>query len=322
MKWSRRKILAMLGRLPVLSLGGGATACFGRTELSVDRLHSEGSAWPTGQSACYRADVSVGLLGIPLFGRRGVGSAWGEIREQTRGERRHYALSFAGGADPARTHGIHYLGSFEEVAIEAESTLEQAATFGFVTVSSSDESFEQARQRVTDGNKGKPGTFVVVDELHRASSVRIRRMFVPAAGASWRELPRLDREVRAQFGDSAPLEREVRVSPKEGPRTFLRTVVAAIRSPQPRCNFAYLHDGSRYILECEKQHESTGGADTVRLNGRIRDLDKKKVSTFKLWYAQGADPPVRIEFSPRSYLRITLESDPAIRSTVATEEEI
>ena len=35
----------------------------------------------------------------------------------------------------------------------------------------------------------------------------------------------------------------------------------------------------------------------------------------RLWLAPGADLPEKIEFSPRSYLRITLESE-----TVQTEE--
>ena len=52
--------------------------------------------------------------------------------------------------------------------------------------------------------------------------------------------------------------------------------------------------------------------DTVtRLTGRTSLVGTRQGSTFRMWLDDQSDFPLRIEFQPRSYLRIVLESQPA-----------
>jgi hypothetical protein len=287
MNWSRRGFLAMvMGR------------CFG-SALSIELLRESSAAWSAAQTRTYRADVLVTFLGVPLFSRRGAGSAVASLRECVQDRRRRVAVSFAGGSDPSRTHGVNYAGSLEEIAVESGSELSEAATFGFVTSPGQDESFEQARRRVI--SEADSGSFVVVDELHRSGAVRIRKATVSAPGGWGAPFGQMRRDVRVRFMESAPVGREFAMPGGAVPATFLYTVLAAVRWPERKSSFEYVHNGKRYALNSEK----TG----TRLSGQIHDMDTKHNSTFRLWFEEGSDLPVRIEFSPRSYLRITLERD-------------
>jgi hypothetical protein len=60
----------------------------------------------------------------------------------------------------------------------------------------------------------------------------------------------------------------------------------------------------------------------IRVAGRTRNLSNGRTSTFKFWLEEGSDYPLRIEFQPRSYLRIILESDPSIDVPTGTKEAI
>jgi hypothetical protein len=270
----------------------------GASRLAIDEIHDPAAAWTRSSIRAYRADVVVTLLGIPIYTRQAAGSALAELRERSQDGRRTLSLRFAGGSHPARTHGVNYSGATEEIAINcAGETLESAASFGFVTASPSDESFDEARHRVETGTTG--AAYVAVDELHRASYVRVRRAVI-ATQQSWTA----DRDdlilgVRAEFARATPAEREID-SPTAVPATFLYTVLAAIRSPERRTSGAYVHNGKRYRLESEKSN--------ARLTGRIHDFEAGRTSTFKLWLDE-SELPLRIEFSPRSYLRISLEFD-------------
>jgi len=282
--------------------------------LAIDELR--GSARPAGgaQRRMYRVDVSIVPLGIPIFSRQGVGHATAALHESTRDGYKTSALYFAGGSDPKRTHGLNYSGATEEIALECGQELSAAASFGFVTASPAEESLEEARQRVMNAHSG--GSFVVVDELHRAARVRIRKAFVPAPEAQ-PGFGTLTRDVRSQFSAARLSERELETPPPSVPATFLYRMLQASRSGERTFISTYFHNGKFYQLECEKTPDARGA---TRLSGRIRDVAARHTSTFRLWLEEGSDLPVRIEFAPRSYLRLSLQFDPEM--TVDSEEEI
>jgi hypothetical protein len=268
MNWSRRGFLALL-----------ASPCFSAS-LPGERA----------QIRKYRVDVLVSFMGLPIFSRKAAGSASACIRESMEGRERRIALSFSGGADPSRTHGVDYAGSAEETALERDSELKEAATFGWVTTTSSDESFQQAKHRFLNGMRNE--RYVVVDEIHREGRIRLRKANVPG--------PRND--VRANFWAADAAEREIAAGSASGAvPTFLYTVLSAIRTEQRRSCYEYVHNGKQYSLTCER--------NGARLTGQIRDAETKHTSSFHLWVEEGSELPARIEFSPRSYLRITLEKE-------------
>ncbi len=275
--------------------------------LAIDQIHDPACVWNRAQSRSYRADVVVNFLGVPIFSRQGVGSAVASLREHADENRHTVSLTFAGGSHPARTHGVNYSGSTEEVAIECgDAMLESAASFGFVTASQSDESFEQARHRLETGTTG--AAYVAVDELHRSSRVRLRRAVLPAPESWTKDRMGLVAALRSQFSQATPTEREVEYTAPAVPATFLYAVRSAVRSPERATLSDYVHAGKRYRLQCEKAPDPHA-AGVTRVTGRIRDLETGRGSTFRIWLDGTGELPLRIEFSPRSYLRISLEFD-------------
>ena len=53
--------------------------------------------------------------------------------------------------------------------------------------------------------------------------------------------------------------------------------------------------------------------DVVRVSGKVRRVAGGKETEFRLWIAAGADRPLplRIEYQPKSYLRLTFEAQAA-----------
>ncbi len=325
MNYSRREWCETICRMLAISATAPATrglAFEPRSEFPGD-----------GSRGVYRADALVTILGVPIFTARGVGRAVSSVREEVRGNQRTVALWFAGGSDTARTHGFRYTGSTEETNVHDGRELIQSTSFGFVTTSQSEESFEQARRRITDGERDRQ-PFVVVEEVHGANCVRFQKAFVAAPELPVSGFRRLAAEVRSLFATADVSKREIACETPGVPWTFLYTMLTVLRSADGRSTAEYRHEEKRYRLVAEKSRDARAGsaflaknlirnpAAVSRVTGQIRDLEAAKTSTFRLWMEDGSDVPVRIEFSPRSYLRISLEADPEMNRVARSEEDM
>jgi hypothetical protein len=288
--------------------------------LLVDRLVAESEfALPNPVVRTYRADVVVTLLGLPVFARKGVGGASAEVQEVTDGKRGLIALRFAGGADPRRTHGFKYDGSLEEVILEDGPTVPQAAYFGFAT-SSTNESYDQARQRILARRKS-PDSFVAAEGLHVAGRARCEKSSVSLPGESVEDVSELNQRIRACFRDADRAATELPTPGGNAATTFLYSVLTALRSGEIRSQLDYVHNAKAYRLEWERAADHHHGGLT-RFTGHILELATRQTSTFRLWLDDLQSPlPVRIEFQPRSYLRISLESEPADATSRFMEEK-
>jgi hypothetical protein len=233
----------------------------------------------------------------------GSAAAMAEQREEN-DSRGTVTLRFAGGSDRKRAHGIVYAGSLEESISQLRSALCEANYFGFVTASSSEKSDAQQFAEM----KSRTGcVFVAVEGKHELGAAHCKRASVSLPNASWSDLDGLCGQVRTLF--PAQEAKNTGISyPDAVPATFLYTAYSAIRSPQSRVTLPYVHNGHLYRLETEKSTDARG---LVRLNGKIHDLSKKSTSPFRLWLEPGSDLPVRIEFQPRSCLRLILEKEPS-----------
>ena len=274
--------------------------------LCVDQLlAATGLPLPKPVLRQYRADVVVTLLGVPIFSRKNVGGAFAAIQESAEGSRKLVSIRFAGGANPQRTHGFKYDGSLEEVVLADGAVPVQAAYFGFVT-SSTNENYDQARQRIFAAQKPRDA-FTAAEGQHVAGSARCEKSSISLPDGSTRDLQGLGDEIRARFSDSERSRSELRTSGNAA-ATFLYAIRAAVRSREPRTAIEYVHNVKPYRLECERAVETHHGEGT-RFTGHIHDLTTRQVSTFRLWLDDPSGLPRRIEFQPRSYLRITLESE-------------
>lgn len=274
--------------------------------LCVDQLlATTGLPLPDPLLRQYRADVVVTLLGVPMFSRKNVGGAVVALRESIDGTRKLVALRFAGGANPQRTHGFKYDGSLEEVILESGSAPAQAAYFGFVT-SSTNENFDDARKRVLSDQKPHDA-FIAAEGVHVPGSARCEKGSISLPGPA-RDLDELSEKIRASFPEAKRAVAELHI-PGNASTTFLYSVRAALRAREPRTSISYVHNAKPYRLECERASDPHRGAST-RITGRIHDLTSHQVTTFRLWLDDPSSLPWRIEFQPRSYLRISLEHEP------------
>jgi len=325
-----------LGRILFAGLGLAiarrkASSAAIETGTAVDRLLANaGLPLPDPSSRSYRADVVVTVLGIPIFARKGVGSACAAIRETIAGDRRLVALRFAGGSNSQRTRGLKYDGSIEEAVFENASIIRQAAYFGFLT-SSRNESYDQARERIFAQQKPAE-SFVAAEGLHLAGCARFERSLISLPDESSRESSDLNRDIRARFCNAAHTAAEIRTPAPGAAATFLYSVLEAMRSGSAKSSLDYVHNAKSYRLEWERARESRRGAASAanrqtaladpatRFSGRIHDLSTRQISNFHLWLDDESGLPHRIEFQPRSYLRITLEHDPALGNDHRKEE--
>ena len=290
------------------------------SRLVVDTLLAESPlGLPDPAIRHYRVDVVVTLLGVPIFSRKAVGAAFATLREAVNGDRKIVALQFAGGANPERTHGLRYGGSVEEAIVERASSRTQAAYFGFVT-HSKDENFEQARQRILD--KAKPsGGYTAAQGVHTVGSARCEKTSVSLPDQH-RSLPELIQQIRENFYAADRISTELQTPGNTAVSTFLYSVLSAVRSPESHSQIGYVHNATEYRLDWERTNEQHTGATITRFTGRILAASAHRLSTFRLWLDNQSDLPLRIEFQPRSYLRLSLECEPAeTRPTNFSTEE-
>jgi hypothetical protein len=290
--------------------------------VPADRFLAESFRSSRSLQRSYRADVSISLLSVPVFSRQGVGSAIAAVREASQDERRSLEIQFVGGSRPDRAHGIRFCGSIREIGVESDSALIQASYFGFVTAQH-EESYEEARQSVL-ANRKVPAVFTAVEAVHIGACVSNKKVIVDLTSPMWGDWMELGRQVRSQFLNTNPPARESCQPGASTVLTFLYSILGAIRSHQERFTCAYNHNGRQYQLECEKRPDHRTGealalrnltacAEKVRcLSGKVRDAEARRTSSFRLWLEDGSVLPLRIEFQPRSYLRILLEFDPTI----------
>jgi hypothetical protein len=295
--------------------------------------HSSASRLPdetAERTRTYRADVVVTLLGVPIFARQAVGGAFSLLRETFQDRRKMVTLQFAGGANPERTHGIHYFGSIEEVIQEVAGEPVQAQCFGFVTArSQNQEGFEQARQRLMSSSWHPASSVIAVEEVVQRGRLQNTSATYPIGDFAWRDWPELLRDARSGFQRANAAKQET--SFPSGATTFLCAVLSAARAPG-RSSFYCFHNAKPYRLESDKVADRHAGGNfsgrnlthspqsVVRLTGQIHDLTKGHTATFKLWLDESSELPIRIEFSPRPYLRIALELDPAMEPLKRKEE--
>lgn len=254
------------------------------------------------QQCRYRADAVLYMFGTPLLTRRGVGTAFLTADERKGDSGTVIRLHFAGISDPKRACGILYAGSHEEWASEQRSSLRAVSYFGFVTAPDEEkkEGFQYATLQSEDSY-----SFVAVQGRHEPGCAHRERACVALPGKTWRNLADLTGQIRSLFS-AADTSRSDLPYPGAVPATFLYTMFTTVRSRQRRWAGAYVHNGRLYRLETESTGESLGA---VRLTGHIHDVRTKDSSSFRLWLEPGYDLPRRIEFQPRSCLRIILERE-------------
>ncbi len=271
----------------------------------VDRVWPEPALADGGEERRYLVDATILLLSVPVLRRSNVGAARIAVRRSKEENCRHVALELAAASDPARAHGLNRAGWIREAVVERDSVPVRAAVLGIMN-DSPEQNVEQARNAFR--NDGGEERFVAIDSANSPGHTRSRvAHFGAPAGAVAQS--RLAEAARRSLGSDASGWRE-HDWPETGggaPMTFLYAIYQWMEAGGANRQLSYVFNEDNYRLTLESAPE-TGRA--VRVRGEIENLTKRlRPMRFQFWVDRGSEVPLpyRVEFQPRSFLRLTFE---------------
>jgi hypothetical protein len=285
--------------------------------LEVDRLWERGCPEKITEYA-YRVDATVLLLSVPILRRNGVGDARVALRQapttDENGPRRRLALEFAAASDPARAHGLDRMGWIREVVLEKDGVAQRAGVLGIMS-DSPEQTAEEARTALR--NDPSVERLVAIDSSfsgggeHRTRS-RVIRFQAPRG--NWTGGESLPDLARQSFQSCPASWKEAQWPGEAVPHTFLYALKRCLEPGGPRSS-EYIWNQNRYAMHLQREadanasHEFSVPVDRIR--GELENVTQNLRSLhFQIWIDRESPVPmpIRIEFQPRSFLRLTLEA--------------
>jgi len=307
-KYSRRGLFPFLAapllRRLHLDAQSIATPATPRPQVPPD---SAPGPQPRTTARTYRADAVILLLGISIYRRTGVGDGKASLEESGEGASLRRTLFFAAGSDPKRAHGLSRLGWMREVVLGPE-TAPSEITYSGVLTSSPEESLEHARKSINGPSSGR-SVFSAVSGRNTAGRSRSAiTHFEFAATAGWSDRALIDRAESTFDANATWRETSWPNSPDQAPPTFLCQLATLLRSRSRSAAGKFVYGEQEYLLKLEAQQLSRERLLPVR--GKVRNLRTGYETPFRLWLGEDTASfvPVRFEFQPRSFLKLTFEA--------------
>jgi hypothetical protein len=301
-------LLATLFR-PLNSKGQSTAAA--SPALTPPSPGARAAASPRSTSRTYRADAVILFLGISIYRRAGVGGGRASFEETGEGASLRRTLFFAGGSDPKQAHGLRRLGWIQEVVLGPAAAPSEATYFGVLT-SSPEESLEHARRSVAAPPSGS-SIFSAVSGLNTAGHSRSAiTHFDYEASAIWSDRGLIE---HAQSTFDAKVDWRETSWPNslnQAPPTFLFQLATLLKQRARHAEGRYVYNEQEYLLELEAAQTSRDREGLLPVRGMVRNLGTGHEVLFRLWLEDtaGSIVPVRIEFQPRSYLRLIFDAVP------------
>jgi hypothetical protein len=273
----------------------------------------------TGGERRYRADAQVVLFSIPVLHRTGVGDgsvAWHDSESAGRAVR---LLEFTGRSLPQRAAGLNRLGFIRELSEQAAPAAPRSLYFGLMT-SSPEESADEARKALH--SKAAEASYSAIEgRIGEGSMETVSAHFMAPASLSSAENAELVERAR-QALSGVPKRTAPLAPPSDSVRPFLHALAELLIRPGEA---RYVYAGRFYRLRVERSADSKAtalfrsrgllraSAKALRIDGRLHREEGGKLTDFRLWIEKGSPRPLplRIEFQPRSYLRLTFEAETA-----------
>ncbi len=253
----------------------------------------------------YRVNATVLFLSIPLFSKTNVGGACAIVEYGVDPEGTVTGLQFGAGSWPDQLKGFNRFGMTEEVVRENHAGIVESAYLSFMT-SSREEKFSEAR----DAYLASPNTLVLTVAHGKSNAsgctAEVEHHQEPATYA-WSKCPDLIDRLRRELPfTNATVSTE---HPGRALPTFLFSVRHAILAGPGKTTALYVHNAKVYRLRTESHLDPRSGQ--LALIGHTALEGDRSESEFRLSVATGDDSalPLRIEFRPKSYLKLTLEAD-------------
>lgn len=327
--WTRREFSArVLGTLAGALLPVRFAAASAPRPLFVERILERFPAPRLQREYAYRADVTIQLFRVPLYRKRGVGGAIANLREYQAGKQSAFGISFLAGSNPEQAGGVNRFGYIEEVVVEEGSVPAEAAYFGVMT-SSPEDDFQSARSALGEASRDQAYYAGIDGYLKAAQSVSTEAGFVSSGKYTWLGHPPLSNLMKQALADqSSKVKEKSQANPRwEIPITFLYAISKAMRQAAGKQRTNYIYHGQEFELETSRELDQKRGeefaaaglvknpAGVLRLEGKSKHLATKSKSAFVIWQ-DSTDPnglPLRFEFQPRTFLKLTFERDPNVR---------
>jgi hypothetical protein len=263
----------------------------------------------------YRADAQIILLGVTLLRRENVGGgsvAWREFQTP----RPARLLEFSGYSTPERAAGLNRMGFLRELAVVGESAAE-SIYFGLMTASP-EESAEEARKALHSTRTEQTYTAIDGRIASGAAETSIAHFTAPNAMSADRTSELME---RARHALASAERMPATASACESSRSFLQALAGLLEHPD-QAEGRYTFSGRIYQIRLSRSadHKATehfrqrallpGSAQAVRISGRVRRLTGGKETEFTLWVSSAEERPLplRIEYQPKSYLRLRFEA--------------
>ena len=272
-----------------------------------------------GSERRYRADAQIILLSIPVFHRNGVGDGsaiWRESLAEDGAVVR--LLEFTGRSAPEHAAGLNRFGFIQELSRTAGGTYAESIYFGLMT-SSPEESAAEARKALHANSKEVSFSAIEARIAGRSVETAAAHFLAPArtSAADRGELIASARQALS----GAPKKKDDLSTIEPMPRPFLHTLADLLSRPGSK-QAQYVYNGRLYYLKVEcsadpkaanafrEQHLIAPTASVTRIAGALWRQKGDKPIEFRLWIEEGTARPIplRIEYQPKSYLRLTFEA--------------
>jgi hypothetical protein len=251
------------------------------------------------------------LFGVPIYKRAAVGSGKASIEQTGDGATERRTLFFAAGSDPTRARGLSRLGWMREDVLGPAAAPCEISYFGVLT-SSPEESLAHARKSVGDTSAGR-SVFSAVSGRNSIGQTRSAiTHFEFDSKAAWSDRELIDK-ARSMFDGVVNWRETSRPASQNQPApTFLAEIVKLFGAPSKRSSGRYVYNEQEYLLELER-HEPSRGERLLPVYGKIRNVRTMVETRFRVWLENGPESilPARIEFQPRSFLKLSFTAVPA-----------
>jgi hypothetical protein len=249
--------------------------------------------------ACrFHARAAVQLLSVTVFTRANVGSGYLRVTGRDAPGRRYLRFEFGAGSLPERAGGLNRLGVIEETVVESPEGVASASYFGFMTASN-EKNLDQARTAL----KSKAGNIfdAIRGRIERGRVVNQSIKVTGCADATWADRDKL----KPVMLERLTAETAATEAPAGTCGTFLHAVYRALQTSDPATRRQFIHNGKPHWLDTVRR-ATAGASKEGELAGRVSSASGEELSRFRLWF-DAARQPVRFEFRPRSFLRLTFE---------------
>lgn len=328
--WTRREFSARIsGSLAASLLPLDRLWANQPRSLFVERLLERFPAPRLSTQICYRADVTIQLFRVPLYRRRGVGGAVANLREYQSGRESAFGISFLAGSNPDQAGGVNRFGYIEEVVVEEGAVPAEAAYFGVMT-SSPESDFQSARSALGESSRDQAYYAAIDGYLKASTSVSTEAGFMSSGKYTWYGHPPLAQLMKHALADQeSKVKEKSQANPRwEIPITFLYAISKAMRQPSGKQTTNYIYHGQEFELGTSREADPKKGAEfreaglvrdashVLRLDGRSKHIATNSKSSFTIWQdsSDTSALPLRFEFQPKAFLKLTFERDPNVKA--------